>query len=228
MPLRYSRSIAAVSALLLSLASVASADVLWDQSNWDTVTPDGSVNLSSNACNQISGNTKVHTTNDVHFDYPVHITTVRIYEKQGNVETATLAYLWIAPKTGPVPTTRSDSLELPALQVPITISYTGVLPNQAVVVSAAGLDIELPAGDYWVSLTPRHNLGIFPYSIHYQTSGPVVGVPTVAVEACTVNTNWYNPLAPIRYPDYAMKIEGDLRGPPASMPTGVRGEAPAP
>jgi hypothetical protein len=212
MLLRHSRLIAAGSALLLSLASTAGATVLWDQSNWNTNT-EGSVNLSSNACSQISGNTKVHTASDVHFSNPVHITTVRIYETQGNVQTATLAYLWIHPKSGILPTTSSDSLELTTLgvlQVPITSATETIGANTAVVVTATGLNINLPAGDYWVSLTPRHNLGIFPYSVHLITSGPVVGDPTAAILACApVNSNWYYPLDPNR-PDYTLKIEGDF------------------
>jgi len=68
--------------------------------------------------------------------------------------------------------------------------------------------IDLPAGDYWVSLTPKHSLGIFPYTVHLTTTGPVVGDPTPTVVACTANTNWVYNLAPSQ-PDYAIKIEGD-------------------
>ena len=102
---RYFR-IAASAALLLGIvASGASAAVLWDQSNWNQVN-EGSLNLASTSCSQISGNTKVHIANDVHFSSPVTITTVRIYETAGNVQAATQAYLWIAPKTGPNSITR--------------------------------------------------------------------------------------------------------------------------
>ena len=221
MLLRHSRLIAAASALLLSLASTAGAAVLWDQSNWNTLT-EGSLNLSSNSCSAISGNTKVHTASDVHFDAPVHITTIRIYETPGNVQTATLAYLWIAPKTGPLPTESSDQLELPptAVQVPISSAIETIGPNSCVVVTAAGLNIDLPAGDYWVSLTPRHNLGVFPYTVHLVTTGPIVGDPTAAIvvgrldaPSCgPVNSNWINPLSPPSY-DYAIKIEGDFTTP---------------
>jgi hypothetical protein len=223
---RHSWLITAASALLLSLASVAGAEVLWDQSNW-TTSGEGSVDESANSCSQISGNTKVHIANDVHFDYPVHITTVRIYETLGNVQTATAAYLWIHPKTGALPTTSSDSLELAGIQVNITPVTETIGPNQCVRVTASGLDIELPAGDYWVSLTPRHNIGLFPYTVHLITSGPVVGDPAAAIVGCTLNSTWLYPLDPNR-PDYAMKIEGDLHGPTATMPTGLRGEVPAP
>jgi hypothetical protein len=227
MLLRHSRLVAAATVLLVSLASAAGAEVLWDQSNWNT-NLEGSVNLSSAACSQISGNTKVHTANDVHFDNPVRITTVRIYEKFGNVQTATEALLWIAPKTGPLPTASSDQLEGPPATVVTIVSVVEVNGSTQIArVSATGLDIELPAGDYWVSLTPRHNLGIFPYSVHLVTSGPIVGDPTAAIVACTVNSNWVYPLAPNLY-DYAIKIEGEVHRPTATAPTGLRGEVPGP
>jgi hypothetical protein len=208
MLLRHSRLIAAASALLVSLASTAGAVVLWDQSNWNTNT-EGSVNLSSNSCSQISGNTKVHMANDVHFSSPVHITTVRTYETQGNVQTATLAYLWIAPKTGTLPTETTTNIETAANQKAITSTTEVINGVTAVVVSAANLSIDLPAGDYWVSLTPRHNLGIFPYSVHLITTGPVIGDPTAIVVACTPSSTWLYPLDPNR-PDYALKIEGSV------------------
>ena len=96
MLVRHSRSIAAAAVLALSFATAASAAVLWDQSDWN-INGDGSVNLSSTSCSGITGNTKAHTACDVHFDNPVHITTVRVYETLGNVQAATKAYLWIAP-----------------------------------------------------------------------------------------------------------------------------------
>jgi hypothetical protein len=207
------------------MASAAGAEVLWDQSNWNT-NSEGSLDITSNSCNQISGNTKVHIANDVHFDAPVHITTIRIYETFGNVQTATQALLWIAPKTGPLPTTPSDSLELANLLVPITAVIEQIGNTAAVRVTAGGLDIELPAGDYWVSLTPRHNLGVFPYTVHYVTT-TIVGDPSPAIVACTVNSNWLYPLAPNLY-DYAMKIEGEFHRPTVAAPTGLRGEVAAP
>ena len=232
MLVRFSRLIAAAFALLLTLAPVAGAEVLWDQSDWDQPGPvnedDGAVDMSSNSCSQISGNTKVHIAADVHFDNPVHITTVRIYEKQGNVQTATQALLWIYPKTGPLPTTISDSLELASLLVPITAVLETNGPSTAVRVTAGGLDVELPAGDYWVSLTPRHNLGVFPYTIHYHTASAVVGDASPAIVACTSNSNWVYPLDPVKRPDFTIKIEGEVHRPTAPAATGQRGEVPSP
>jgi len=204
---RYVRSFAvALSLPLAFLATSASADVLWDQSNWHA--QEGSVNLNSNSCSQISGNTKAHVANDVHFDTPVIIKTVRIYESAGNVQTATQAYLWIAPKTGPMPTEAASIVTNVANQKPITIGSETIGPNTAVVVSCNNLNIALPAGDYWVSLTPRHNLGIFPYSVAKVVTDGVVGDPSRVIIACTENSNWLLPLGPAEW-DYAMKIEGD-------------------
>jgi len=225
MLLRHSRLIAAATALLVSLASAAGAEVLWDQSNW-APNLGGTVDLSSNSCSQISGDTKVHIANDVHFDNPVHITTIRIYETPGNVQTATQALLWIHPKNGVLPTTVSDSLELAANLVNITpVNETA----QVVRVSATGLDIELPAGDYWVSLCPKHSFGgIIPYTYHLNTSGPVIGDPSPAIVACTSNSTWLYPQDPSPRPDYTIKIEGEVHRPTALAPTGQRGEVPGP
>jgi hypothetical protein len=205
MQVRHHRSIAAAALLTLSFATAAGAAVLWDQSNWNAAL-DGTVDLSSNSCSQISGNTKVHIASDVHFSGPVTITAVRIYESPGPVQTATQAYLWIAPKTGPQPTTISTDVNNAANLVPITT--TTLAGGTVVEVSATGLSRSLPAGDYWVALTPRHSLGLFPYSWHMYTAGPVVGDPSTAIVACTTNSTWIYPLDPTR-PDYTIKIEGD-------------------
>jgi hypothetical protein len=227
MPLRHSRLIASATALLLSLASAAGAEVLWDQSSLMPTPYDGSFDESANSCNQISGNTKIHVANDVHFDNPVHITAVRIYETPGNVQTATQAYLWIHPKNSVLPTTSSDSLELPSTQVNISAVTVGTGAAQYVRVSATGLDIELPAGDYWVSLTPRHNHStIIPYTFHIMAAGPVIGDPGAAIVDCTVNSNWSYPLP--THSDFAMKIEGEVHRPTVAMPTGLRDEVPGP
>lgn len=205
---RYIRPFAFALALPLAFAaSAAGATVLWDQSNWNQ-NNEGSVNLSSNSCSQISGNTKAHVANDVHFDTPVTITTVRIYETPGNVQTATQAYLWIAPKTGPVPTAPASQVNNAANLKSITIGSETIGANTAVVVTCSGLNVSLPAGDYWVSLTPKHSLGIFPYTVALVTGSDPVGDPSYTLVACTENSNWTEALLPKHY-DYAMKIEGD-------------------
>jgi hypothetical protein len=87
-------------------------------------------------------------------------------------------------------------------------------------VTAANLTRALAPGDYWVSLTPRHNLGLFPYSVHRVTAGPIVGDPTRAIEACTVNSNWFTPLSPPTW-DYSLRIEGELPVPAVESSWGL-------
>ena len=205
MHVRHARAATVGALLALSIATAASAAVLWDQSNLNA-TLDGTVDLSSTSCSQISGNTKVHIASDVHFDNPVIISAVRIYETPGNVQAATQGYLWIAPKTGPLPTASNTDVEAAAILVPIVVSP---VVGGVVTVSAQGLSRSLPAGDYWVSLTPKHSIGQFPYTWHIYSAGPVVGAPSAAIVACTANSNWVYPLDPNR-PDYSIKIEGDI------------------
>ena len=205
MPVRHARILTAALALSLSFATAAGAAVLWDQSTLNA-TLDGTVDLSSNSCSQISGNTKVHIASDVHFNGPVIITAVRIYETPGNVQAATQAYLWITPKTGPLPVGSNTDVEAAGILVPITVSAA---VGGVVTVSAQGLSRSLPAGDYWVSLTPKHSLGIYPYTWHIYTAGSVVGDPSAAIVACTANSSWVYPLDPTSRPDYSIKIEGD-------------------
>ena len=205
MHVRHARAATVGVLLALSIATAASAAVLWDQSNLNA-TLDGTIDLSSTSCSQISGNTKVHIASDVHFDNPVIISAVRIYETPGNVQAATQAYLWIAPKTGTLPTGSNTDVEAAAILVPIVVSP---VVGGVVTVSAQGLSRSLPAGDYWVSLTPKHSIGQFPYTWHIYSAGPVVGAPSAAIVACTANSNWVYPLDPNR-PDYSIKIEGDV------------------
>ncbi len=200
-------------ALLAIVATGASAEVLWDQSNWTGA--DGFLNIASNSCSQISGNTRVHTAMDVSFATDVTINSITIYERDGNAAAATQAYLWIAPKTGSMPTASSDMLYTPANLVTTSTVYVTQDGETGLAVTAAGLNIELLAGDYWVSLTPRHNLGVFPYSIHWFSADGVVGDPTAAIVACAVNSNWYYPYAPDTQHDTAVLIEGTVPVVPA-------------
>ena len=76
--------------------------------------------------------------------------------------------------------------------------------------TASNLNINLPAGDYWVSLTPRHNIGLFPYTVHLITQ-TVVGDPTPSLLGCVAPGTWQYVLAGAvtPTPDYALKIMGD-------------------
>jgi hypothetical protein len=216
---KYSK-LAGLTATLMLVANSAMAIVLWDQSNL-VANGDGSLNLASNSCSQISGNTRIHNTSDVSFPQPVILTKITIFESAGNVQAATQAYLSILPKTGPFPTVPSDSLYNPSHLVNITATPVTQNGLSCIAVSCT-LNKVLPAGDYWISLTPRHNRGIFPYTVHHYTQGPIIGVPTRAIDACTVNSNWFTPLEsfnPAGF-DYSIRVEGDFPVPANSSTWG--------
>lgn len=195
--------------LVALVASGATAEVLWDQSNW-LANGDGFLNNSATSCSMISGETKMHTAMDVSFATDVFVQSITIYETYGNdrLAMATQAYLWIAPKTGSLPTAASNEVNNAANLVSIssvTVVKDGIAGME---VTASGLAIDLAAGDYWVSLTPVHNRGIYPYSVHCFSADGVVGDPTPVIVACTVNSDWIYRYAPDINYDTALKIEG--------------------
>lgn len=199
--------------LLALAASGAAADVLWDQSNWDT-SGDGLINMAWTTCSMINGNTKVHQANDVTFATDVVVSSVTIYETEGNgnAASATQAYLWIAPKTGSLPTASSSEVNNAANLVNITSAYVEKNGVFSLVITASGLNISLPAGSYWVSLTPRCSAGMFPWSVMCFSSDGQLGDSTKFIEACSVNSNWGDLFAPDLH-DGAIKVEGSVAVP---------------
>lgn len=196
--------------LIAVAATGASADILWDQSAV-TSTADGFVNAASAfACNFDGSRTKLHTANDATFSVDVLISSVSIWQTlgNGNAEGATQGYLWIVPKTGAMPTNSSIEVNNAANLVPITNTYEVIGGETVLKTTASGLSLSLPAGSYWVSLTPRCNRGtIYPYSWHLFSSS-VVGDPTVRISACTTNSDWVYPYAPDTQYDTTLMIEG--------------------
>jgi hypothetical protein len=198
--------------LIAVAATGASADVLWDQSNWNNSTGDGYLNAASAyACNFDGSRTKLHTANDVTFSVDVSISSVSIWQTigNGNAEGATQGYLWIVPKTGTLPTNASTEVNNAANLVTITNSYETIGATTVLKTTASGLALSLPAGSYWVSLTPRCNVGtIYPYSWHLFSGDGVIGDPTTVISACSANSNWYYPYAPDTQHDTTLMIEG--------------------
>lgn len=198
--------------LVVLAASGASADILWDQSNWGNSTGDGFVNAASAfACNFDGSRTKLHTANDVTFPVDVSVSAVSIWQTigNGNAEGATQAYLWIVPKTGVMPTNSSSEVNNAANLVSITNTYETIGAETVLKTTASGLSLSLPAGSYWVSLTPRCNRGtIYPYSWHLFSGDGVLGDPTVRISACTVNSAWAYPYAPDTQYDTTLRIDG--------------------
>lgn len=194
--------------LVAMAATVASADILWDQSDWNTG-GDGLLNMAATSCSFFNGNTKVHQANDVTFSVDVVLNSITIYETEGNgnAAAATQAYLWIAPKTGSSPTESSAAVNTAGNLVAITSAYVLKDGVYGLAITASGLNVALPAGDYWVSLTPRCSAGLFPWSVLCFANGSIIGDSTKYIEACSVNSSWSDLYAPDQH-DGAIKIEG--------------------
>ena len=144
---RLSLVLAAV--LVVALASAASAQVLWDQSDYDAFAP-GFFNSESGS--PPFGSTQ-HTVSDITAPGAWHMTKITIYFSALDANFAAgifNGYLHVWPKTGPMPTedpTASPVIDLVANVVPG--------PNGEIIeVSTVGLDMNIAAGDYWIGITP--------------------------------------------------------------------------
>jgi len=82
------------------------------------------------------------------------------------------ARLNIFEKTGSLPVAADDPTAGTAVGVSVTDSAFGGLE-----VEAAGLDIDLAAGEYWIGLTPIAEFAVFGQEFH-QAAAPLVGEDT--------------------------------------------------
>lgn len=137
------------------VAAAASADTLLDQPP-DPGLPIGNANQEFSDFPDFS----TYAVNDVSFAIGVTLETITTYHANfngswGGVGTGT-AILNIFDKVGPLPDDVADD-PTAGLIVPVEFveSATGID------VIAAGLAIDLPAGDYWIGLTPQLD-AIFP------------------------------------------------------------------
>ena len=154
-------SLALAAVLVIALASAASAQVLWDQSDFDAFGP-GFFNSESGG--PPFGITS-HTVNHVTAPGAWHMTKITIYMTAidpGFAAGIFQGYLHVWPKTGSFPT------EDPAASPVINLSAT-LLPGpngDYIEVSTVGLDLNITAGDYWVGITPIAAAGPFGPEIH--------------------------------------------------------------
>lgn len=143
------RLLLALTALLV-VATGAQAAVLWDQSDYDALNQLGMWDAVA-GCAPFGGS--VHYAQDfrVHDHITIHKITTWYTAFNFDTASAVEAYLYVAPKVGPLPI---DGVDLPqenGTLIPITVTTD---PNGFFEIVADGLSIPLGPGDYWVSLTP--------------------------------------------------------------------------
>jgi len=192
-------SIALAAVFVLAMVTGASAQVLWDQSDFDAFGP-GFFNSESGSPPFGSTN---HTVNHVTVPGNWNITKITTYYSAVDPAFAGgifQGYLHVWPKTGPMPT------EDPAAS-PVVLMTGTVLPGpngEYIEVSTVDLDMMLVAGEYWIGITP---IAVAPFGpeIHmssissYGDASPsydVFGFPMPM---------WFNMVAGV---DAALLIEG--------------------
>jgi hypothetical protein len=187
------------------IAPAASADVLWDQSDFDAFGP-GFFNSDSGAPPFGMTNFAV---NDVTVECGWNVQSITIYFSaldmawgEGIVE----GYLHVFPKLGPLPIDGTDD---PTASPSVPMS--GVLNVDHWVVTAANLNLDLTPGEYWIGITPVAPSGPFGPEIHLAALG-YTGVPTASYDpyAFPGPPAWFNFNPDV---DASILIEGTITGP---------------
>lgn len=186
------------------LTGVASAAVLWDQSDYNSEWS-GLINSQSGCVNAFSGVT-YYTASDITVYDEVTFNSITVYFEGTEPQpgTAVEAILWIAPRTGALPVYPGDDPVAQGITVPVTATNLG----DAWAVTASGLNITMAPGDYWVALTPAFPVGDFGPATALNTN-TFVGIDSASIEEC----GWNNPPFWGNYNpgfDTAILIEGTI------------------
>ena len=142
-------SLALAAVLVIAMASAASAQILWDQSDIDGFGP-GFFNSESGG--PPMGST-MHTVTDVTAPGAWNITRVTVYFSALDPNFAAgifEGYLHVWPKFGPTPVEDPTASTL----VPLATNIVPGPNGDIIEVSTVGLDLNITAGDYWVGITP--------------------------------------------------------------------------
>ncbi len=155
-------------AVVSLFATVATAEVIWDQSEFDT---GYSMWHSESGCGPFSGAT-IHLANDIQIYDQVTVNQITTYYTMGAhpMDYVTEAYLYIGLKTGSLPVDGVDEVHDDSLLVPVTIATVdpGNGGSWYYTVVASDLDISLAPGEYWVSMTPaNYDVGPAGPNYHY-------------------------------------------------------------
>jgi len=199
MRIRYGKA-SLIGAVLLALGTNAQAMTLWDQS---TISPAGPAIAASNSSG--FGGLFVHSVDDVTVPASGWVVT-KITQYYSAFEPnwaggVTQGFINIQPKTGSLPTSNPVTVQSP-MSCAIDAAQSAAV-GQTVLAVTATVSISLPAGDYWIGLTPTKGATINGVNLMWPSAQ--VGDPVANFQS-TVGP-WKN-----NYPgwDGAFKVEGDL------------------
>ena len=188
------------------LASVASADVLWDQ----PYDPGWAMGFFNSESGSPPFGMTWHGANDVTVVDAWNVDSITSFYSALDPSwgpAITQGYLHVFPKTGPLP------VEDPTMSPLVPMS--GVLVGDHFEVTASGLGLFLAPGEYWLGLTPIAPSG--PMGPEIQTSAATfVGSETVSYDAYGMPVMWFvfNPGL-----DAAMVVQGTVAGSPVEETT---------
>jgi hypothetical protein len=154
------KAILTILAALAILAAPVSADVLWDQSDYDP--------FGAGFFNSVSGGPPFGITNFVVSDVTVdgsgwNVSSITTYYSFLDVTWGTAiseGHLCVFPRTGPLPLGTDDPTTT------VVVPMTGVDIGGVWQITAAGLNLDLAPGDYWIGITPIAPSGPFGPEIH--------------------------------------------------------------
>lgn len=207
------RDLACVAVAALG-TSAAFADVLWDQPIDTSPTGQSVVDGIAPGFNGFT----VFSLNDMVVPASGwHVESVTTYFSDLSFNpTVTAAVLNIFPKTGALPTALNDPRATPLGQgtavVPVDTRYVEDFQG-VMAITAAGLNLDLAPGEYWVGLTPRLSSGPFGADLHWGTA-TLIGAPTASRDYTLGATPWGNLYGNI---DSAFTVQGFAVPAPASM-----------
>ncbi len=147
------RTRTALSALsLLSLASMASASTLWDQSAINFNSPISMANWTTTGF----GQTEAFGMTDI--SVPAGgwtVQSITVYMGTYAFSTPSQAVFNLFPKTGSLPTAANNPRRIANGGSGVNVAATSTYLSGDVLAVTSTMSVNIPAGDWWISLTPK-------------------------------------------------------------------------
>jgi hypothetical protein len=149
-----------------AFTATATADVLWDQSNVNT----GINAFVDQEFDDFASFSSYMVMDVVSTGWTVQSVSVYFTNNMGNWAGVTQARLNLFAKTGTLPVAGDD----PTAGATVGVSLTNL--GSSWEITASGLNVNVPIGDYWIGLTPLTNFGAQGQEFHQ--AAPIIGVDT--------------------------------------------------
>ena len=149
-----------------AFTATATADVLWDQSNVNT----GINAFVDQEFSDVPSYSAYMVMDVVSTGWTVQSVSAYFTNNMGNWAGVTQARLNIFSKTGTLPVAADD----PTAGSTVGVSLTNL--GSSWEITASGLNVNVPIGDYWIGLTPLTNFGTQGQEFHQ--AAPIIGDDT--------------------------------------------------